>query len=146
LDPDFVSQLCYELPGHLDQVLPGFDPETYGAFRVTHTAQWVLENLQYFDGRDIFEEWSWHVDRFLNEGQEGSSVIKPMVENKKWPFPPVIVDSRSARGLGLHTSEESYLLIEGTHRVSYLSRLVQLGHIEHMQEVKLIEIRPLGET
>ena len=146
LDPDFVSQLCYELPGHLDYVLPDFDPHHCGAFRVTRTAQWVLENLQYFDGRDVFEEWSWHVDLFLIEGRKGSPLLQSMLENRTWSFPPVVVDARTARELGLNSTGDKYFLTEGTHRVSYLSRLVALGRIEHTQLVELIEVRLLSGT
>lgn len=146
LDPDFISQLCYELPDHFDNVLPGFDPDIHCAVRITKQARWVLENVIYYDGRGVLDEWAWHVDRRLKNGTSASCVLESMLENGAWPFPPVVIEASLARTLGIGTPEGNYFLIEGTHRVSYLSRLVQLGRIGLDQSLEIIEIREQDGT
>lgn len=146
LDPDFISQLCYELPHHLDAVLPGFDPTLHCAVRSNRKAIWILENVIYYDGTDIRDEWAWHVDRRLAYGSFSSSVLESMVQNETWTFPPVVIEASLARALGLATPEGNYFLIEGTHRVSYLSRLFQLGRIQPDQSLEVIEIRTQNAT
>lgn len=146
LDKDFISQLCYELPGHLDSVLPRFDPKLHGAFRITRTAGWVLENVLYYDGRDVFDEWCWQVDEFLDKRVSALPVLDHMLKFSTWSFPPVVIEASFARTLALPTLGGKYFLVEGTHRVSYLSRLVQLGRIALDHDLELIEISALNDA
>ncbi len=146
LDPDFISQLCYELPDHIDACLPNFDPAIHQAVRISRSCEWILENVRYYDGTDISKEWGWQVDRHLNGGTGASPALEPMVSTGTWSFPPVIIGAPFARELGLKTPGGTYFLIEGTHRYSYLARLLELGRIAPESMHQLIEVAPRNGT
>lgn len=146
LDRDFLTQICWEHPDRFDRVLPGFDPAIHKAARTPQRASWILRNVTYDESESLRDLWAWHVDRHLEQGRGASEVLVPMLANQSWPFPPVVVEASFARSLGASTDVgEPFYLIEGTHRVSYLHRLVELGRIPPQSKLELIMIAPLGD-
>lgn len=127
LDPDFILQICYEHPGRLNELLPGFDAGLHSATRISRSAGWIRDNVKYDDGEEP-TFWSDQFDCFLCDPSPGYSVFVSMTRDETWSFPPVIVLSRFAATLGAPSYiGEPYHLIEGTHRISYLRRMLELG-------------------
>lgn len=141
LDPDFILQICFEHPDRFNEILPGFNPALHTAKRISQTAAWVFTNVRY-DNNEEVDFWGEQFDAFLESPKKIDYVIfAHMVTKKTWLFPPVIIEARFARQLGARPSiGEPYYLIEGTHRTSYLRRMLERKMVDPQQPVELIEI------
>jgi hypothetical protein len=140
LDPDFILQICFEHPDRFDRLFPLFDPGVHAAVRVRVSVGWVYEMVRY----DYSEEpdfWAKQFDTFLREGEAEYSIFTSMVQTGTWPFPPVVVAAPFAAELGgdAHLGEP-YHLVEGTHRVSYMRRMVQRGMLLRSSTTKVINL------
>jgi hypothetical protein len=62
------------------------------------------------------------------------------VDNGTWHFPPVIIENKIAKELGNKNYGNLIHLIEGTHRVSFVNRLYELGKIDPDRKHNLLEI------
>lgn len=141
LDPDFILQICFEHPDRFDDLFPRFDPAVHDAVRVTRTAGWVYDNVRYDDDEEP-DFWSIQFDDYLRNGESAYSVFAHMVKNRTWPFPPVIIEASFAVELGASGRlGKPYYLNEGTHRVSYMRRMVQLGMVSREEGAEVIEVR-----
>lgn len=140
LDPDFIVQICFEHPGRFNDLLPKFDPRRHSAVRVQRTVGWVYDNVRYENNEEL-DFWAEHFDSQLSSGKRSYEVFTHMVDHGEWPFPPVVVEASFALTLGAPRSVgRPYHLIEGTHRVSYLRRMVQLDMLPREKLVFLIEV------
>lgn len=140
LDPDFILQICFEHPSRFDDLLPGFEPGRHRALRIKRTAGWVYENIRYDNNQDV-DFWFNHFDSQCASGKSKYDVFTYMVSNGEWPFPPVIAEAAFAATIGAPKSiGKPYHLIEGTHRVSYLRRMIQLGLVSKERSVSIIEV------
>lgn len=139
LDPDFILQICFEHPARFDALFPGFEPSRHEARRVRRTAGWVYENVRYDDNQDI-DFWFSHFDSQFSSRQRECEIFTHMVNEGEWPFPPVIIEAAFGATLGATRLGKPYHLIEGTHRVSYLRRMVQLRLVTEEREVWIIEV------
>ena len=141
LDPDYILQVCFEHPARLDAILPQFDARRHVARRVVKTAGWVYENVRHDDNRDV-DFWFEHFDSQLHSGRSDYEVFNHMVKHGEWPFPPVVVEASLAASLGAPSGiiGKPFHLVEGTHRVSYLRRMIQLGLTPRERCVVLIEV------
>jgi hypothetical protein len=64
-----------------------------------------------------------------------------MLQSGTWPFPPVIIEARFAVSLGAPEDiGKSYHLIEGTHRVSYARRMIEISLADRDRTVEVIEL------
>lgn len=141
LDPDFISQICYEHYERFDDLYPGFDVKRHAAIRTRRTAAWIAENVRYTSNEDVRPMWSWHVDVFPGKGTANFPILKHILEHLTWPFPPVIIEASLAKKLAAqHEVGTPYELVEGTHRTSYLLHLLILGRVEPTSSHELIEI------
>lgn len=140
LDPDFIVQICFEHSNRFNALLPQFDPIRHAAKRVHRTAGWVYDNVRYDDNEDI-DFWAEHFDSQRSSGQSSYEIFTHMVGHGDWPFPPVVIETASALSLGAPGNIGTpYHLIEGTHRVSYLRRMIQLKMVSRDKPVSLIEL------
>ena len=140
LDPDFILQVCFEHPGRFDELLPEFDARLHSARRVPRTAGWVYENVRYENNEDV-DFWFDHFDSQLASGQSQYEMFTHMIKHGTWPFPPVIVEAGFAVTIGAPKRiGYPYHLIEGTHRISYLRRMIQRGLVPHEKLVEVIEV------
>ncbi|ADE13441.1 hypothetical protein Nhal_0238 [Nitrosococcus halophilus Nc 4] len=141
LDPDFISQICFEHPTRFDSFFPGFNPQEHTALRTERSASWIKGNIRY-DNDDDLRFWFKQFDDFRSAGK-GSKVFEYMIEHRNWSFPPVIVEWRFAQELGAPSYVgRPYYLVEGTHRVSYLLRMLELGLVKETDSYQLIVITP----
>jgi hypothetical protein len=142
LDPDFILQVCFEHPKRFDQSFPGFDADKHAAIRANRSVQWVHDNVRY-DNNTQIDFWYTQFDQCLATGKTQSKVLTHMVTNGNWPFPPVIIEASFAETIGGSKNLGTpYHLVEGTHRVSYMRRMLQRGMVQSEALVEVIELTP----
>jgi hypothetical protein len=140
LDPDFILQICFEHPARFDELLPRFDPVLNSARRTERTAGWLYENVRYRND-EANDFWSEQFDSQFDSGKDANAIFTFMKAHGTWPFPPVIVEAALATELGASAHiGHPYHLIEGTHRVSYLRRMLQRELVAHDSIVQIIEV------
>jgi hypothetical protein len=140
LDRDFILQICFEHADRFDGLFPRFDVEKHTAVRVVKTAGWINDNVRYDHG-DVVDFWCDQFRRMLARNDETYEVFVKMRANGTWHFPPVIIEAGFALSLGgpAHLGTP-YYLVEGTHRVSYLRSMLELGMVAESRELELLEI------
>ena len=146
LDPDFISQICYEHPDRFDQLLPGFNVDECRAVRRARSAGWVYDFVRWDDG-DLPDMWATQFDQYLEAGNVSYPVFSHMSARGSFPFPPVVVDCDVARRLGITVVPGApFHLVEGCHRVSYLRRMLERALVSRDSEVEVIEIVDGGDV
>jgi len=143
LDPDFIIQICFEHPDRFNEYFPGFDPACHCAQRIEKTIGWVYDSVRY-DGNEAVDFWSGQFDFFRESNQQSYAVFAHMMRHRTWPFPPVIIEADFAASLGaaIERLGKPYHLIEGTHRVSYARRMLELALLTRECRVEIIEVMP----
>ncbi|HEX8407809.1 MAG TPA: hypothetical protein VF883_03025 [Thermoanaerobaculia bacterium] len=140
LDPHFISQICFEHPDRFDALLPRFDPALHAALRIRKPAGWIIESTRWEDG-SVVDFWCSRFERLFPIGDPADEVLSAMLQTGSWHFPPVIVESTLAASLGAPAEIGTpYLLVEGTHRVSYLRSMLRRGLSEPTRLLDVIEI------
>lgn len=144
LDPDFILQICYEHPTRFNELLPGFDVNLHNARRIGKTTGWIRENVRY-DNSEELDFWFEHFDSLASHANPQYEIYVSMIKNGTWPFPPVVISAAVAANLGAPPFiGRPYHLIEGTHRISYLLRMLQKGMISELGVHDLIAVEPNG--
>lgn len=142
IDRDFLSSICLEHFDRFNRYFPKFDINEHRVDRVLFTAGQIYNEVYYDDNKRL-DFWYFQADDYL-EGT--SSLIYPLLEycmkNKKWSFCPVVIDHAFGCELGGRRLGHPYHLIEGTHRVSFINRLLELNIIDASSTHKLLIIRP----
>ncbi len=143
LDSNFLLEICFQHPRRFDDYFPNFDPQRHRAFQQVRTMGWVYDNLKYDRNKEL-NFWYTQFDQF-EETDMGSYLKFEMLKMKSWPVPPVIVEAEFAVELGAFPSivGRPYYLIEGTRRVSYARRMMELGLLDSQTNVTLVEIQGL---
>jgi hypothetical protein len=140
LDRDFILQICFEHSDRFDGLFPRFDVTKHSAARVVKTARWINENVRY-DHSEVVDFWCDQFRHLLARNDQTYEVFTTMRANGTWHFPPVIIEAEFALSLGAPPYVgRPYYLIEGTHRVSYLRSMLELGLVEKSRELELFEI------
>jgi hypothetical protein len=125
---DFLSQICFDHFDNFDGWFPGFDINEITVLPKTVSAQDVYDNVR--RGDRLETHWRWQVNEQLERNfPSGNFVLQHCLDNDTWPSPPVIVDSAYGATLGGTDLGTPWHLVEGTHRVSYITRLLELGRI-----------------
>jgi hypothetical protein len=94
-----------------------------------------------YDNDAEIDFWLNHFDAQYASGKSDYEVFRYMCAHGTWPSPPVVVDATFAAELGAPKYIGNlYYLIEGTHRVSYLRRMIQRGSVSRESRVELIEV------
>ncbi len=144
LPKDFVSQACYEHADRFDEYFPLFDVAKHAVIERKVTSDWVYHNLRYDENESLESDnfYGWQYEEYLNSGSDYSIFVE-MKKNKTWPFAPIIVESSFAMSeLGSNSTLGSpYHLFEGTHRVSYLLKMLSLDLIKSHSLHKVFEIQ-----
>ena len=119
---EFYRQVVYDHFDHFNDLYPGFELDQYRPLISEMTASVAQARIRYFDNVRM-TKWSWQYDEFERKDWD-YHVFQHMREKGTVPFPPILIDAsdlshdRYIYGQPLH-------LIEGTHRVSYLNRMLE---------------------
>ena len=118
----FFRQAVYDHFDHFNDRYPALDLDDYRLSLCQMTAAEAITNIRFFGNREM-TMWCSQYDEFERKNQD-YPVFRYMRKNGTAPFPPVLIDARKIEhdhyiyGKPLH-------LIEGTHRLSYLTRMLQ---------------------
>jgi hypothetical protein len=122
----FFRQIPYDHFDHFNERYPDFEIGEYDLSIVRLTADEAAAKIRFFGNREM-RMWCWQYDEFERKNQN-YPVFRFMAKNGTYSFPPVVIDPKNLRhdsyvyGKPLH-------LIEGTHRLSYLIRMLERGLI-----------------
>ena len=136
----FYRQVVYDHFDHFNEHYPEFALDDY---RLT---------IEYFTARDVYEQvrflnnqpadfWNAQYDQFKRTNQD-YSIFQAMAVNKTPPFPPVLIDAALLKDDGWRVYGRPLHLIEGTHRTSYLRRMLELGEILEDSRHAFVVLRP----
>jgi hypothetical protein len=136
IDHDFLTQICFEHGERFNQYFPGFDLEAHAIQRRHVTACEIQAKVRYDDNERV-DFWAAQFDHYRQKSQPpGYLIFTHMTTCGTWQFPPVIIENAEgfADRLGEHSLGRPWHLIEGTHRVSYLNRMLELELIHPSSE------------
>lgn len=142
IDLDFLSSICLEHFDRFNRNFPRFDVHNHKIERVALSADQIYSDVRYDDNKPL-DFWYFQVDDYLS----GASTLnypqlKHCIEHKQWTFCPVIVEHGFGCEFGGRRLGSPFHLIEGTHRVSFINRLLELGDIAGDSLHEFITIKP----
>lgn len=122
----FYRQVVYDHFDHFNDHYPNFELDDYTFSICSMTASEAVLQIRFFGNREM-RMWCWQYDYFERKNQN-YSVFRAMSENGTAPFPPILIDSSKLEH-DYYLYGRPFHLIEGTHRVSYLIRMLERGLI-----------------
>lgn len=130
IDHRFLSEICYEHGQRFNDYFPDFNLDTHKIEIRSVTARQVQRYVRY-DENEPVTFWAEQFDQFRAKAHYRYPIFEHMIRNRTWPFPPVVIDNTNgfATSLGMRALGSPWHLVEGTHRVSYLNRMLELGLI-----------------
>ena len=136
LDHRFLSEICYEHGSRFNEYFPCFNLNSHKIQTRLVTASEIQEFVRY-DNNEPVTFWETQFDNCRANLQPFEvEIFEHMIKNGTWPFPPVIIDNSNgfANSLSKHALGSPWHLIEGTHRVSYLNRMLELELVSPSSE------------
>ncbi|MBB3228182.1 hypothetical protein FHW69_002817 [Luteibacter sp. Sphag1AF] len=137
---EFYRQVVYDHFDHFNEHYPQLDLDDYALSIEYVTAQEASESIRYFHNQPM-TEWGWQYDQFKSRNQN-YMIYQRMAKDLTPPFPPVVVATESLADDGWRVYGRDLHLIEGTHRLSYLGRMLELGEILPTSLHKFVLLRP----
>jgi hypothetical protein len=120
----FYRQVVYDHFDHFNDYYTNFEMDDYRISIRNMTASEAESQIRFFGNREM-RMWCWQYDEFERKNQN-YLVFRLMLENGTPPFPPILIDSSKLKHDD-HVYGKPLHLIEGTHRVSYLIRMLERG-------------------
>lgn len=140
IDHDFLSQICYEHSESFNSYFPNFDINHNKVVRINKTTSEIYNEIRYYNNQKI-NSWYFQIDDYLdNLKRNDYKVLKYIIENGTWSFPPVVIKNELANKLGTQNFGQPMHLIEGTHRISFINRLYELEIVKPNSKHVLLEI------
>lgn len=136
----FFRQVPYDHFDHFNERYPSFQLEQHELSIKKMTAAEAASEIRFFGNREM-RMWCWQYDEFERKNQN-YSVFRFMSENGSSPFPPVVIDPRNLRH-EYYIYGEPLHLIEGTHRLSYLVRMLERDLIMPESVHEFVLVSPL---
>lgn len=132
----FVRHVLFDHYDDFIRRFPWFQLESFAYAFSEFTADWIDSNVLYDDNEPL-DWWYFHV-----ESERPFPLCEYMRANHTWPTEPVIFDFGS-RLVSLGSAPSiTYHLIEGTHRISYLKRLLQKRSIRPNSIHRILTLQP----
>lgn len=146
VDREFLRQVPYDHFDHFNEYYPWFDIRTASFRRIMLTSEEVSARVRYFEKHPV-EMWGLQFDEYLRT-RPRYIIFERMSAELTWPFPPILLENTNGRlkGLGRNCGQPLHL-IEGTHRVSYLCRMLELGQVPRLKkhEAVLVTVSSLAQ-
>ncbi|WIH05328.1 hypothetical protein KHF85_02060 [Xanthomonas translucens pv. graminis] len=86
-------------------------------------------------------DWGTQYDYFKAQNQD-YLIYQRMSQDLTPPFPPILIQSTLLIDNGWRVYGRDIHLIEGTHRVGYLRRMLELGEVLPKSAHKFVVLRP----
>lgn len=142
IDRDFLSQICLEHFDRFDDYFPGFNIDRHRVCREKLTTRAIYDSVRYDKGERL-DFWYFQMDDYLaGISKLQYPQLEHCAENGTWSFPPVLIEKTFGESLGPYELGGPLHLIEGTHRVSFINRLYELGKIGAEKEHEVLVVRP----
>lgn len=150
-ETQFYRQVVYDHFDLFNEDYPWFDINRCEYNTVSLEASYILRDVRYFNNESLSSPNFWHgqFDYFFEKGTEYDYLIfREMMLHRTFPFPPIILNFVEVNGPQGRLYGRPLHLIEGTHRVSYLTRMLELGLIadDSLHGFVLIQPIPLAEN
>jgi hypothetical protein len=138
IDRAFLSDVCFGQGERFNEYFPKFDLRKHKILRRRVTAAEIQANVRY-DYNQPMNHWGWQIDDYL-DSKNKFNLTGRMVSELTWPFPPTIIDNTNgfADSLSLRSLGSPWHLIEGTHRISYLNRMLDLKMVAPDSEHEIL--------
>jgi hypothetical protein len=104
------------------------------------TAQEANDLIRFFRGEPM-KSWGIQFDEFSKKNQD-YIIFQSMSATCTFPFPPILIDPQLLTGAGWRECGRPLHLIEGTHRVSYLRRMLELGLVDPESRHQFVLLKP----
>lgn len=124
----FYRQVVYDHFDHFNDHYPDFELSDYDFEIKILSAVEARDTIRFFRG-DTLDSWGFQFDEFERRNHV-YIIYHEMSKNKTFPFPPIIIEPSKLQGKDWRECGRPLHLIEGTHRVSYLRRMLTRGLIE----------------
>lgn len=137
---EFYRQVVYDHFDHFNEHYPDFKIDEYDIVIRLMSARNANDQIRFFRG-EIVDFWETQYDEFEKTNHE-YIIFQTMSKARTFPFPPIIVDPKRLYGIGWRECGRPLHLIEGTHRVSYLRRMLARGLITPDSVHKFVLLAP----
>jgi len=137
---EFYRQVVYDHFEHFNDHYPVFDLNAYDLGIEYLTAKEAYDQIKFFHNKPM-TDWGWQYDHFKARNQD-YLVFQRMSKDLTPPFPPILIQSTLLADTRWKIYGRDIHLIEGTHRVSYLRRMLELGEILPESTHKFVVLRP----
>lgn len=141
---EFYRQVVYDHFDHFNLHYPKFSLRSYD-FSLEHmSARDAYDRIKFFNNKPM-EMWDKQYDWFKRENHE-YMIFQRMARDLTPPFPPILIESSLLVDEGWRIYGRDLHLIEGTHRVGYLRRMLELGEIADESTHKFVVLRPAASA
>lgn len=137
---EFVRQVIYDHFDHFNEHYPNFEFGDYHFCIESWTARRAYNDIRFFQNATM-DDWGLQFDQF-EEMDFDYMIFREMKANRTFPFPPVVIDSCRLEDEGWRVYGRPYHLIEGTHRVSYLRRMLDRALVAGDSWHSFVVLRP----
>lgn len=146
----FFRQVVFDHFEHHNQRYPGFEINSYDFQMEGLTAAEVKAQVRFFGNtaQDLID-WGVQFDEYEERQRRGSPsrrrylVFEEMWAKKTFPFPPILLDSTDLVDEAQCVYGHPFHLIEGTHRVGYLLRMLERRLISPESMHCFVVLRPV---
>lgn len=136
----FYRQVVYDHFDHFNDHYPDFELSDYEIGIECLTAQEANERIRFFGNKEM-DKWGQQYDSFEQRNQ-GYVIYQKMSKSLTPPFPPILIDSSLLVDSGWRVYGRPLHLVEGTHRVSYLRRMLERGIIASESRHQFVVLLP----
>lgn len=137
---EFYRQVVYDHFEHFNNYYPDFELYAYNFYIEYLTAQDAYDQIKFFYNNST-SGWEEQYDDFRARNQD-YLIYQRMSKDLTPPFPPILIQSDLLVDNGWRVYGRQINLIEGTHRVGYLRRMLELGEISPESTHKFVVLRP----
>lgn len=137
---EFFRQVVFDHFEHFNDHYPDFDLNAYDLCIEHLTAQEAYDRIKFFLNKPM-TDWGTQYDHFKVRNQN-YLIYQRMSKDLTPPFPPILIQSTLLVDNGWRVYGRDIHLIEGTHRVGYLRRMLELGEILAESTHKFVVLRP----
>ena len=137
---EFYRQVVYDHFDHFNDHYPDFDLDNYEMSIEYLTAKDAYDQIKFFHNEPM-TFWDTQYDHFKDQNQD-YLIYQRMSQDLTPPFPPILIQSTFLVDDSWRIYGRDIHLIEGTHRVGYLRRMLELREILPESTHKFVLLRP----
>lgn len=140
----FFRQVPFDHFTHFNEHYPDFVLAEYQIELMLLTAQEANDQIRFFRGETL-DEWGKQYDEFERRNFD-YIIYQKMSSTRTFPFPPILLIASRLSGTGWRECGKPLHLVEGTHRVSYLRRMLARGLVTPESVHEFVLLRPSGDA